>query len=81
MNLKITFLTAFICVSCLVSAQEYKPFNLKGESLFMNAEYDVQAIRIDSVKANGTDTIYKNYAGYVRKFPGPFNYIEKEPIA
>jgi hypothetical protein len=77
MNLKITFLTAFICVSCLVSAQEYKPFNLKGESLFMNAEYDVQAIRIDSVKANGTDTIYKNYAGYVRKFPGPFNYIER----
>jgi hypothetical protein len=62
---KITFLIAFILVSVFCQAQDYKPFNLKGESLFMNANYDVQAIRIDSVKASGTDTIYKNYLSAV----------------
>jgi hypothetical protein len=76
MNLKLTFLAACIFVAGHTIAQDYKPFNTKGESLFMNAQYDVQAIRIDSVISNGTDTIYKNYLSAVACFSNSRGYCK-----
>jgi hypothetical protein len=66
MRLKNAFLIALTCVSSLSYAQDYKPFNLKGVALYINDQYDVQAIRVDSIRANNTDTIYKNYTSYVK---------------
>jgi hypothetical protein len=61
-------------MSLMSQAQDYKPFNLKGASLFVNAKYDVQAIRIDSVTTSGMDTIYKNYLSAVPCFANPYGY-------
>lgn len=51
-------------VPLLLNAQDYKLFNTHRETYFINAENEIQAIRIDSALALGADSVFKNFQSF-----------------